>query len=181
MLFQALDDKRDCVGIYLDGKLLYNSIPESLSRTWDYSTFLRDTPVEFAKIYCAGQSLDEVCPPRLNMQWETVRDKLRAYYRSFQFAKVPLSENCFFDLVPMRFLHDYCEVRNRISQHVFDTYERPPNYDFVRALSEVVDEIRYNKLNVSMDGIRDIYHKTETRKFLKKIQKYSPYCKYNIW
>jgi len=32
-----------------------------------------------------------------------------------------------------------------------------------------------------MDGIRDLYHKTDTRKFIKKVRKYSPYCKYNIW
>ena len=50
MLFQTLDDKRDCVGVYLDGELLYDEVPESLSRTWDYSTFLRDTSVEFAKL-----------------------------------------------------------------------------------------------------------------------------------
>ena len=181
MLFQTLDDKRDCVGVYLDGKLLYDEVPESLSHTWDYSTFLRDTPVEFAKLYCGGKSLEEVCPPHLRTQWATVRDKLRAYHRSFQIAKVPLTENCFFDLVPERFLLDYCEVRNSITQHVFDTYERPTNYDFTRQLVEALDDIRYQKLNISMDGIRDIYHRTDTRKFLKKIQKYSPYCKYNVW
>lgn len=181
MLFQTLDDKRDCVGVYLDGNLLYDDLPESLSRTWDYSTFLRDTPVEFAKLYCGGKSLEEVCPPQLTTQWATVRDKLRAYHRSFQIAKVPLSENCFFDLVPERFLLDYCEVRNRITQHVFDTHERPANYDFLRDLVEALDDIRYQKLNVSMEGIRSVYHKTATRKFLKKIQKYSPYCKYNVW
>ena len=181
MLFQTLDDKRDCVGVYLDGNLLYDDLPESLSRTWDYSTFLRDTPVEFAKLYCGGRSLEEVCPPRLSTQWATVRDKLRAYHRSFQIAKVPLNENCFFDLAPERFLLDYCEVRNRITQHVFDTHDRPANYDFLRDLVEALDDIRYQKLNVSMDGIRSVYHKTATRKFLKKIQKYSPYCKYNAW
>jgi hypothetical protein len=181
MLFQALDDKRDCVGVYLDGELVYGKVPDTLRQTWDYSTFLEDTPVEYAKIYCGGKSLEEVCPTHLNIQWDTVRDKLHAYYRSFQFAKVPLSENCFFDMVPQRFLLDYCEVRNRITQHVFDSYERPKNYDFIRALTGALDEIRYQKLNISMDGIRDIYYKTNTRKFLKKAQKYSPYCKYNIW
>ncbi len=181
MLFQTLDDKRDCVGVYLNGELLYDQVPDSLSKTWDYSTFLQDTNVEFAKFYCGGQTLEQVCPTNLNTQWEAVRSRLQAFYRSFQFAKVPLSENCFFDMVPERFLLDYCEVRSRISQHVFDTYERPENYDFIRALAEALDEIRYQKLNIQMSGVRDIYHKEGTRKFIKKMQKYSPYCKYNIW
>jgi hypothetical protein len=181
MLFQTLDDKRDCVGIYLDGELLYDKLPEGLSQTWDYSTFLQDTDVEFAKIYCGGKSLEEVCPPHLHTEWESVRNKLQAYFRSFQFAKVSLGENCFFDLVPERFLMDYCSVRNRITAHVFETYERPDNYDFIRSLVGALDDIRYQKLNISMDGIRDIYHKAETRKFVKRVQQYSPYCRYNAW
>ena len=114
--------------------------------------------------------MEEVCPPRLRTEWEGVRNKLHAYFRSFQFAKVPLGENCFFDLVPERFLMDYCRVRNRITEHVFDTYDRPDNYDFVRALVEVLDDIRYQKLNISMDGVRDIYQRLRLASSLKRFR-----------
>jgi len=181
LLFQTLDDKKDCVGVYLDGELIHDTIPAGLTHTWDYSTFLRDTEVEYAKFYCAGMSLDQVCPDNLRTQWEAVRDKLRAYFRSFGFAKVSLDENCFFDLVPRQFLLDYCEVKNRITQHVFDTYEKPDNYDFIKQLNIALDDIRYNELSISTEGIRPIYHKTATRKFVKNLQKYTPYCRYNIW
>ena len=181
MLFQTLDDKKDCVGVYLDGEMVYDTLPEGLTQTWAHSTFLNDTGVEYAKLYCHGLSLEQACPPHLRIQWEAIRSKLRAYFRSFNFAKVSLDENCFFDLVPKQFLLDYCEVKNRITQHVFDTYEKPANYEFMSDLAEVLDEIRYQKLNIDLEGIRPIYHKKETRKFIKTLKKYSPYCKYNMW
>ena len=181
MLFQALDDKKECLGVYLDGKLIHDVLPEGLTQTWSYSAFLRDTDVEYAKLYCGGLTLDQVCPSSLRTQWEGVRDKLRAYFRSFNFAKVSLDENCFFDLVPRQFLLDYCEVKNRITQHVFDSYEKPDNYHFMCRLSEALEDIRHQELNISMEGIRSIYHKTATRKFVKNLQRYSPYCRYNMW
>jgi hypothetical protein len=43
--FQALDDKKECVGIYHDGRLVFDEseFPETFSnmRTWRYSGFLR--------------------------------------------------------------------------------------------------------------------------------------------
>ena len=121
MLFQALDDKKECLGVYLDGKLIHDVLPEGLTQTWSYSAFLRDTDVEYAKLYCGGLTLDQVCPSSLRTQWEGVRDKLRAYFRSFNFAKVSLDENCFFDLVPQSFLLEFCDIKNVITESVFET------------------------------------------------------------
>ena len=181
MLFQTLDDKKDCVGVYLNGELVYDKLPAGISQTWDYSTFLRDHDVDYAKIYCGGKTLNEVCPPHLRTQWDAISSRLRAYFRSFQFAKVSLDENCFFDMVPKQFLLDYCEVKNRVTQHVLDTYERPANYDFIKDLSVALDDMRYQRLNIDIGALRPLYHKAPTRKFMKSVQKYTPYCKYNIW
>ena len=41
MLFQTLDDKNECVGIYYDGDLYFNDeLPEGISETWAYAPFL---------------------------------------------------------------------------------------------------------------------------------------------
>ena len=34
MLFQAIDDKTNCVGIYADGKLHFDNLPVNLTKTW---------------------------------------------------------------------------------------------------------------------------------------------------
>ena len=64
MIFQLLDDKKECVGIYAKGRLHYENLPpEPLTQTWAYSPSIAEkaTQCEYAQIYCNGLSLDEVC------------------------------------------------------------------------------------------------------------------------
>ena len=129
MLFQTLDDKKECVGIYCDGELSFdNELPVDLEKTWSYSAFLKDMDVEYAKLYCEGKTLDNVCPEHLRDRWEAVSNKLKAFIKSFGTSRVSLNESCFFDLVPKKFLLEFCYTKDLICQHVFENYEKPPNY-----------------------------------------------------
>ena len=120
MIFQTLDDKRECVGVYSDGELRFDEIPEDLSKTWSYSNFLAGKDIEYASLYCQGQTLDQVCPVHLVEEWEKVSNRLKAFLRANKIAKVSLVENCFFDVTPERFLKEYCEIKNQICQWVFE-------------------------------------------------------------
>ena len=64
MLFQTLDDKTECVGIYADQELIFDpeSFPNELSYTWKYAPYLRDLGVEYASLYLEGRSIKEVMP-----------------------------------------------------------------------------------------------------------------------
>ena len=154
MIFQTLDRKQECYGVYVDGKIVLSDkfeLSEPLS-TWNYAPFLKDEslPVECAQIYCSGQSLEQVCPEALRTLWQEQHSRLKAFFRSFVEAKVSIDENCFFELVPQQFLLDYCELKNKICAHVFEVYARPDNYDFLYDLSKVVEDLRYQKLNLSL-------------------------------
>ena len=70
------------------------------------------------KFIVRGKTLDEVCPDHLRPRWEKACSKLRAFMKSFNLASVSLEENCFFDLVPHRFLLEYCYVKNEICKYV---------------------------------------------------------------
>ena len=180
MLFQTLDDKRDCVGLYLDGELHFNeALPENLTKTWNYSSFLGNRPVEYAKLYCGGKDITEVCPEALRDRWQAINNKLMAFYKSFSTAHVSLNENCFYDLVPHKFLLEWCYVKNLVCQHVFDTYERPTNYEYLANISRVLGDIQNTRLNIDKAALK--MHKTRHRKFAQNLNKMFPYCKFNIW
>ena len=98
VLFQALDNKQECVGVYTDGRLVFDELPASITKTWTYSTFLSDHEVEYASIYCLGQEMGELCPEALKPQWSKASARMRACLRSFVTSGVSLDENCFFDL-----------------------------------------------------------------------------------
>jgi hypothetical protein len=179
MLFQTLDDKNECVAIYTDGNLDFESVPQGLTRTWNYVPYVPGD-LECASLYCIGCSLDDACPPHLKEKWEQINKKLRSFRRSFEISLIDMNELCFFDLVQDRFLMEYCDIKNQISQHVFDTYEKPKNYDFLLGLSEVIHDIRYKKLNIDINGLKDIFAIPKTRAFLKKVNLLSPNIEYDI-
>lgn len=180
MLFQTLDDKKECVGIYTNGNLSFDEVlDQDLSKTWSYSSFLQDREIEYAKLYCEGKSLDKVCPEALYDRWESVSNKLKAFIKSFNTSRVSLNESCFFDLVPEKFLLEYCYVKDLICEHVFEEHEKPSNYDYLLELTKVIEEIKYTKLNINTSNLS--LYRSKHRKFLKKLRTMQPYCKFNIW
>ena len=179
MLFQTLDDKTECVGIYANGNLQFDSFPSHLTHTWAYSGFLKGHKIEYAKIYCEGKSLNEVCPDALKPRWEQICSKLRSFMRSFKLADISLEENCFFDLVPQRFLLEYCYVKNQICAHVFSTYSKPANYEFQVELAEIVGEMRYRQLNINSKNLFPLMHQPRARQFSHNLKSKSISCKFN--
>ena len=180
MYFQTLDDKGECVGVYKNGKLYFQDLPEGLKRTWKYAEYLQESNVEYASVWSGNRSLNDTCPNALVDDWVAVEDKLKAFYRSFVLAKVNMNENCFFDLVPKPFLMEYCEIRNKITQYVFENYEKPVNYDFLVDLTKVLARIRHQKLNIDVSSLTDKAHLPKFRQAAKKYAQIDPYCRYNI-
>ena len=181
MIFQTLDNKGECVGVFLNGELHFDKLPPNLSRTWNYSCFLREhESIEYAFLY-AQDTLDSVCPEDSRESWNKVNNKLKAFLRSFRESKIDLSKNCFFDLVPERFLKEYCSVRNQITEHVLDNYDRPSNYNFLVDLVKVIDDIKYRNLNIDASLLKPFLNEERARKFADKLTKIRHTCDYNIF
>ncbi len=180
LLFQTLDDKKECIGIYLDGELSFkDTLPEDLSHSWSYASFLQNLDIEYARIYCGGKTLKEACPEALEARLQSVENKFASFIKSFNTAHVSLNENCFYDLVPKKFLLEWCYVRDLISKHVFDTYEKPECYDYTVDLVRVIEEIKYNRLNIDKSSLS--LYRAKHRKFSKKLKKIDPYCRFDVW
>lgn len=183
MLF-LLDDKiHKCRGFYIDGNLLFKQEPaaEALSHTWDYHGYFKGKAVEYARIYCHGKTLDEVCPKHLEEEYQQLKAKFKAFLKSFKEAKVSLEDNCFFDLVPLQFLKQFYDCRSKICQHVFDTYDRPANHDFLVQVWEMLDDISQRKICVDKVALTSRMHETKIRNFVKTLLKHSSYTCYDLF
>ena len=178
MIFQTFDDKEDCVAIYVDGKIYKEKPPSELSHTWSFSEFLADETVEYAKYYCGGKSLDEVCPPRLQSEWDSVKRSLQAFHTSTREAKLRLNDYCYFDLLPDHVLLRYGKIKNGITSHVLQNYEKPDDYDFRLELAKVLTSIKNQKLNIDISPLKARQHEFKVRQFLKKIKNVEPYIHY---
>ena len=181
MLFQALDDKGSCVGVYADGELNFETVPSGLTHTWDYASFLESEEIQYARLYCGGQTLDQICPEHLIEEWHQKSAKLKAFLTSFRESKVSLLDNCFFDLVPKRFLLDFCETKNKISEHVFENYEKPENHDFLVATGAILAKIRQNYLDTDPDILKNRIHEFKVRQFISKLSRTNNYIDFNLF
>jgi len=179
MIFQTFDDKKKCVAVFAKDKIHKGKWPIPLTKTWDYSEFLRDTNVEYAKYYCGGQNLNEVCPDHLRTEWTDVNKKLKAFYGAVEEAQLDLNEHCFFDLVPPHFLLDYGRTKSKICAHIFSNFKKPQDYEYMVNLTKVLTEIKNTKLNIETGPLESRRYEFKVRRFLKKINKIPPYIIYD--
>ena len=182
VLFQTLDNKTECRGVYANGKIL-QILPFSndLTKTWKYTRHFKDQEIECANLYCNGKSLDEVCPEHLKEDWEKITKKMKAFLLSFATPKISLNDFCFYDMIPEKFLLEYCHLKNEICDHVFTTHEKPKNYELLYELSRVIEEIGARELNIDEKALRNQLTTIEARNFFKRIQDTENAPLYNIF
>ena len=173
-----MDYRNECVGLFCEGSIL-KDVPKNLSKTWKYCTYLPDN-IEYASLYCTNLSLDAACPEHLRSQWQNVSNKMRSFMISFQEAKVSLDDNCFFDLVPSNFLIDYFHVKNLITEHVFENYAKPKNYDFLLSLTKFVEGVKQRPLNIDKRFNIQKSQDVKIAKFLKNNQN-KKHIDYNVF
>ena len=181
MLFQTLDDKKECVGVYVDGNLHFEAFTGPLTKTWKYTGSVRDENVEYAWLYAQGKSIGEVCPEELMSEWTRVSKKLTAYKKAFTIAKLDLREHCFFDLVPHDALVEFCQVKNQITEHVLETYEKPANYDYLRQADCLLHKIKHQDLILNNKQCRSHFVSHNLIAGASKILTGNTYIDYNLF
>jgi len=169
MLFQALDDKKECIGVFAEGELYFEELPQDLTHTWDFSSSIDREGIQFAKIYANGKELSEVCPEELQEEFQRVHKKMNALYKSFILSGVSLYEHCFFDLVPQRHLLEYCSVKNEISDWVFNNYEKPLNHDFMVKVARLVKSVAQQHFSVDKSALNRYNAEERVRHFRQRL------------
>ena len=185
MYFQSIDDKEQCIGIYRDGVLEFDKdkMPADFSgmRTWKYSGSILDEDVQYGWLWASGATLLDVCPSELQPELSRMHKKMNAFRKSFEIAKIDFRQHCFFDLVPHDFLTAFLEVKNKITQHAFETVEKPATYEHLCALERLLYKIRYQELNISTSDCRHLFSRSVHRARANKITSGAPFIDYNIF
>ena len=181
VIFQAIDDKTECIGVYVDGKMHFDGIPTNLTRTWKYTGSITDPDVEYASIFAGGKSLHDCCPIELVPELEAMQRKMSAYLKSFKIAKVDMNDHCVFDMIPHDFLLQFCEIKNKITQHVFDNYDKPENYEHLKNVQVLLQKIKYQDLNLNGNGCRELMASSVHRTKLQQLINNYRFNDYNMF
>ena len=182
MLFQGLDDKTECVGIYYGGKLLFgpDQFPSDLSGTWKYTPSLKSREgIEYAQLYVENKKIKDIAPEYLQEDWEEVAGRMRAFLRSLKIAKVDRQDHCIYDLTPSRLLIEFCEVKNKITEFVFKNFERPKRYDFMLKVCQLLEDIAATPLCIDRRRLAVYIKDPKSANIAQRISSGTPYVRYN--
>jgi hypothetical protein len=168
MTYLTLDDKSECIGFYSNGELVFGQAPvEILDKTWKYSKFSNNNTL-YASLFCEGKDYEETCPEHLKDLWTLLNTQAKSFIRSFIEAKVSLKENCFYDLVPRKFLIDFCDIKCQIIDHVIENNPKPIDYEFQKDLSILIQDISFQKLSFDESLIKNNLHDNKVKESKNK-------------
>jgi len=136
---------------------------------------------EIGRIYAHGKTLTDVCPPELRIEWDNIKKTLKSCLRAFRTSHLSLEENCFYDVVPEYFLFEYLSTKNKITQHVLDTYVKPAHYNFMYNLIEMISDIRGRPLCVDPGPIKHLLSSVRGQNFHRTLRSVKSVCDYNPW
>ena len=154
MIFQILDNKDECFGIYANGEFIYDRVPHDITRTWNWSPNFDGLGINYANIYSGGRKMSDTCPEELKHRFQKRQGKIRAFINAASNAKIVVDNHCMFEIIPEQHLKHYCEIKNEICEWVFDNYERPANHDFLVDLQEMANDIAKNPILVSQGVLK---------------------------
>jgi len=170
MYVEPLDNKGDCVGFYSNGEIVKETPKEVQS--WSYHPAF-GLGGEYAYLYCQDD-ISKFIPDDYKSDWKMLNNKMKAFFKSFNSAKINLDDNCIFDMIPDHFLINYYEVKSQIVKSVLGTTDKPKDYDYLVALCEVLWDIKCRKLNIDLSSLTD-------KKVIQKYTDISHYINYNIF
>jgi hypothetical protein len=115
------------------------------------------------------------------MDRRKAQKRLQAYLKSFQLAKVNMRDHCIFDLVPQDFLKQFCEIKNKITEYVCETYTRPGCYDHLQEVQKLLYKIRYQTLNLNNEDCKTLFHSSANRRRAQNTLQGPRYIDYNLF
>ena len=182
MIFQILDDRNECFGIYGKGKFTYDRIPDNIRGTWNWDHRLADRDIDYASIYCSGQTLATVAPENLRSRLEKRESKIKSFVKSALISRLNMNEHCLFDIIPEQHLMHYCEVKNEICEYVFENYHKPQNHGYMVDLKRMAHGIKQNPVIINQEVLKKASKHDNKAKVLHTFLngENKPIC-YDIW
>jgi hypothetical protein len=114
--------------------------------------------------------------PLQNAALDIANNRLKAFLKAYNSTGLDKEQSAFTDFLPESFLEKYANIYSQACEEIINSCSRPANYDFLKELDELLDNISKQKLNVLQEY--DLKANINQQKCFKQS---SPYVKYNIF
>ena len=142
MILQTLDIKDNCKGIFHRGAFLFDGVEEEASRysiAWKHSPMLEDENFRYLFLSLKDDDLSTYSvDPEL---YEEYKKKMLAQGKAAATAKIDLTEECFFDLLPEHQLTKWFKMREQALHSLHKSTKREDDYDILHKAHVLTAEI----------------------------------------
>lgn len=149
MIFQIMDDKKECFAVFSKGIFYYDNFPKEMSHTWSYNEKLSQEDITYFYLWMQGKTLEQACPEHLKKRFELSHRKIKSHFNSFRLAKININDICFYDLVPDKQLRHYYECRNEVCEWILENCKKPSNYRQLHGTYQTICDISRRPLNIN--------------------------------
>ena len=150
-MFQTLDTKNKCHAVYEDGVFHFDGVETKTAKTWSYHHATDKEDLQVANIWAGGRSLKECCPADVMPEYLEIEKKLQAFNMAFSAVDFNIQEWCVYDFMPLSFLIDLCEVKNKITKNVLQNYTKPKSYYHLMEVHRFLSEMNYKEVLFDFD------------------------------
>ena len=142
MILQTLDIKDNCKGIFHRGAFLFEGAKETANRyflAWKHSPMLEDENFRYLFLSLKDDDLSTYSiDPEL---YEECKKKMLAQGKAAATAKIDLTEECFFDLLPEHQLTKWFKMREQALHSLHKSTKREDDYDILHKAHVLTAEI----------------------------------------
>jgi hypothetical protein len=150
-MFQTLDTKNQCHAVYEDGVFHFDEYKTNTNETWAFHKTTDKPEQKVAQIWANGASLKQCCPADLMEEYTKVEKKLQSFNLAFEAVDFNIEEWCVYDFMPLSFLIDLCEIKNKITTNVLNNYTKPKAYDHMVKVHRILSQMNYNEVLFDFD------------------------------
>ena len=159
MILQTLDIKDNCKGIFYKGSFLFDDIEniiQECSLAWKHSPLLDDQRYRYLYLSLKEDDLSPYChDPDL---FTVYKKKLEAHQKAALAAKVSLSEECFFDLLPEHQMQKWFEIRQAALENLHEMATKSDDYDILHKIHVLATNIAQQDITFGTKTGRVLYN-----------------------
>jgi hypothetical protein len=142
-----LDIKDNCKGIFHKGAFLFEAAAETAKQyllAWKHSPMLQDENFRYLFLSLKDNDLS---PYSWNPErYEEYKLKMLAQAKAASTAKIDLTEECFFDLLPEHQLMKWFKMREQALHELHKSTEKGSDYDILHKAHVLVSEIAHQEI-----------------------------------
>lgn len=158
-IVQSLYIEKNCSGAFIDGKLYKEPTKEFLENfkfAWKHTPELDEEKYKYVYLMQKSEDLSAFSDsPEL---FDISCKKIKSHQKAAITAKVDLSEQCFFDLLPEHHLEKWLLLRESAMKNIVKVSNNQQDYDILHKIHVLVSNIAQQDINFDNKSGRVVYN-----------------------